>query len=140
MSTGIRGSPASGMIGSMAATTPSSGPDPRTPARYPWHPPGARAAHLVLDGEPLPLAGTARIYTCGITPYDVTHLGHAATFVWSDLVASVAHALGVAVETCRNVTDFDDVLTAAASGSGWAYDEFALTHEFLFDRDMKSLK
>ena len=97
------------------------------------------SSSLTLAGEPLPLVGAARLYTCGITPYDVTHLGHASTFVWADLVASVAHALGVAVETCRNVTAVDDVLTAAASGSGWAYDEFALTHEFLFDRDMKAL-
>ena len=46
-------------------------------------------------GQPVPLVGAARLYTCGITPYDVTHLGHAATFVWADLVAAVAHALGV---------------------------------------------
>ena len=34
-----------------------------------------------LGGVLLPLAGRARVYACGITPYDVTHLGHAATFV-----------------------------------------------------------
>src|SRR5690606_6304202 len=68
---------------------------------------------LTLDGAALPLAGRARIYTCGITPYDVTHLGHAATFVWSDLLASVVRAAGVEPEVCRNVTDVDDVLTAA---------------------------
>jgi len=98
------------------------------------------SSSLTLAGTALPLVGTARVYTCGITPYDVTHLGHAATFVWSDVVASVAHALGVAVETCRNVTDVDDVLTDAAIRSGRAYDEFALTQEFLFDRDMRALK
>jgi L-cysteine:1D-myo-inositol 2-amino-2-deoxy-alpha-D-glucopyranoside ligase len=98
-----------------------------------------RSSALVLDGAPLPLAGTARIYTCGITPYDVTHLGHAATFVWADLLATVCRAAGVPPMVCRNVTDVDDVLTAAASGRGRPYDEFALTQEFLFDRDMSAL-
>ncbi len=98
-----------------------------------------RSSALVLDGSPLPLAGTARIYTCGITPYDVTHLGHAATFVWADLLATVCRAAGVPPVVCRNVTDVDDVLTAAASGRGRPYDEFALTQEFLFDRDMTAL-
>lgn len=98
-----------------------------------------RSSALVLDGSPLPLAGTARIYACGITPYDVTHLGHAATFVWTDLLAGVCRAAGVPPVVCRNVTDVDDVLTEAATGRGRPYDEFALTQEFLFDRDMKAL-
>ncbi len=42
-----------------------------------------------LGGAVLPLAGRARVYACGITPYDVTHLGHAATFVWVDTLARV---------------------------------------------------
>jgi cysteinyl-tRNA synthetase len=79
------------------------------------------------------------MYTCGITPYDVTHVGHAATFVWADLVASLAHATGSEAVVARNVTDIDDVLTAAARTRGWHYDELALTQEFLFDRDMKTL-
>jgi len=54
-----------------------------------------RAADLVLAGRPLPMAGALRIYTCGITPYDVTHLGHAATFIWADLLASLARVLDV---------------------------------------------
>jgi cysteinyl-tRNA synthetase len=123
----------------MVATTPSSAPGPRNPARYPWHAPGVRAAHLVLDGAPLPLAGAARFYTCGITPYDVTHLGHAATFVWSDLLASVARAVEVPTVTSRNVTDVDDVLTAAAELRHRTTDDVAVTQEFLFDRDMRDL-
>ena len=70
---------------------------------------------LVLSGAPLPLAGRARIYACGITPYDVTHLGHAATFVWVDTLARVLTATGTDVVACRNVTDVDDVLLAAAN-------------------------
>ncbi len=94
---------------------------------------------LTLGGRSLLTPGPLRVYTCGITPYDVTHLGHASTFVWADLVASLAHATGVDALTCRNVTDVDDVLTAAARGEGRHYDDFALTQEFLFDRDMRAL-
>lgn len=97
------------------------------------------SGRLTLGGTPLPLTGRARLYTCGITPYDVTHLGHASTFVWADLLASVIRATGVEAEICRNVTDVDDVLTAAASGHGRPYDEFALSQEFLFERDMRAL-
>ena len=107
--------------------------------RYPLHPTGPRAADLTLAGSPLPLAGAARIYTCGITPYDVTHLGHAATFVWSDVLASVARAVEVGTVTSRNVTDVDDVLTAAAEERHRRYDDVAVTQEFLFDRDMRDL-
>ncbi len=100
---------------------------------------GPRAADLVLAGAPLPLTGTLRTYTCGITPYDVTHLGHAATFIWADLLSSVAKALDVRSVSSRNVTDIDDVLTAAAERHHRHYDELAVTQEFLFDRDMKDL-
>jgi cysteinyl-tRNA synthetase len=98
-----------------------------------------RTSDLVLAGRRLPLTATARIYVCGITPYLVTHLGHAATFVWADALVDVARLAGVETETCRNVTDVDDVLTAAALEHGRPYDEFALTQEFLFDRDMRAL-
>ncbi len=94
---------------------------------------------LTLAGRRLPLTAKARIYVCGITPYLVTHLGHAATFVWADALVDVARLAGVETETCRNVTDVDDVLTAAALEHGRPYDEFALTQEFLFDRDMRAL-
>ncbi|HKT05553.1 MAG TPA: cysteine--1-D-myo-inosityl 2-amino-2-deoxy-alpha-D-glucopyranoside ligase, partial [Rugosimonospora sp.] len=96
-------------------------------------------AALRLAGRALPLVSPARLYVCGITPYDVTHLGHAATFVWSDAVASVLHLAGVEATTCRNVTDVDDVLTLAAGSRGRRYDEFALYQEYLFDKDMAAL-
>src|SRR5262249_35465905 len=98
-----------------------------------------RGAGFRLAGRALPLVTPARIYTCGITPYDVTHLGHAATFIWSDVAASVLRMAGVGVMTCRNVTDVDDVLTRAAGSHGRAYDEFALYQEYLFDKDMTAL-
>ncbi len=98
-----------------------------------------RSSDLTLAGRRLPLTARARIYVCGITPYLVTHLGHASTFVWADALQCVARLAGVETETCRNVTDVDDVLTAAALERGRPYDEFALTQEFLFERDMRAL-
>jgi L-cysteine:1D-myo-inositol 2-amino-2-deoxy-alpha-D-glucopyranoside ligase len=98
------------------------------------------SARLRLAGRPLPLVGPARIYVCGITPYDVTHLGHAATFIWSDAATAILRMAGVEVTVCRNVTDVDDVLTRAAGARGRAYDEYALYQEYLFAKDMAALR
>lgn len=94
---------------------------------------------LHLAGRPLPVVGRARMYVCGITPYETTHLGHAATFVWADAAARVLRHLGVEVEACRNVTDVDDVLDAAAARAGARSDSFAAVQQFRFDRDMSAL-
>ena len=94
---------------------------------------------LHLGGRPVPVVGRARVYVCGITPYDTTHLGHAATFVWGDLAARVLRHAGVDVEVCRNVTDVDDVLDAAAARAGARFDSFAAVQQFRFDRDMAAL-
>ena len=80
------------------------------------------------------------MYVCGITPYDVTHLGHAATFVWADAVVSVLRSVGVHTVSCRNVTDVDDVLTSAAVAHGRHYDDYAVYQEFLFEQDMAALR
>src|SRR5919199_1297754 len=93
-----------------------------------------------LGGSALPIISPARLYVCGITPYDVTHLGHANTFVWADAAAAVFRLAGAETVTCRNVTDVDDVLTRAAEQRGRRYDEFALEQEFLFGRDMTALR
>jgi L-cysteine:1D-myo-inositol 2-amino-2-deoxy-alpha-D-glucopyranoside ligase len=94
---------------------------------------------LTLAGEPLPLTIPARIYVCGITPYDVTHLGHASVFVWTDVVRRVIRMTGVDTVLTRNVTDVDDVLTRAAAERGRPYEEFGLIQEYHFDRDMAAL-
>jgi cysteinyl-tRNA synthetase len=94
---------------------------------------------LTLGGTALPLPGRARVYACGITPYDVTHLGHAATFVWIDTLARVLRTAGTEVVLCRNVTDVDDVLLAAANRAGSPYDRYAAIQQFYFDRDMTAL-
>jgi len=94
---------------------------------------------VTIAGRPLPLVGRARIYACGITPYDVTHLGHAATYVWVDLVIRLLRRLGVDAELCRNVTDVDQHLFAAARRAGAEYDRFAAVQQYYFDRDMTAL-
>jgi L-cysteine:1D-myo-inositol 2-amino-2-deoxy-alpha-D-glucopyranoside ligase len=95
---------------------------------------------LRLAGAHVPVVATARVYTCGITPYDVTHLGHAATFVWADLLASVWRLGGIETVACRNVTDVDDVLTRAAGLRGREVAQFALQQEYAFDKDMNALR
>ena len=101
---------------------------------------GDRPDIPVLGGAMLPVAGRIRVYSCGITPYDVTHLGHAATFVWVDTLSRVLHAGGSDVIVCRNVTDVDDVLAAAADRAGEPYDRFAAIQQFYFDQDMAALR
>ena len=99
----------------------------------------AEVSGLTVGGRRLAVLDRARIYACGITPYDVTHLGHAATFVWVDALARTLRLLGVEPETCRNVTDVDDVLDAAAHRAGEPYDSFAAVQQYYFDRDMAAL-
>ncbi|MCU1590726.1 MAG: Cysteine--tRNA ligase [Frankiales bacterium] len=99
----------------------------------------SRQPVLRLGGTPLSVVGRARIYVCGVTPYDVTHLGHAATFVWVDAAERVLRRFGVQAEVCRNVTDVDDVLFDAATRAGEHYDRFAAVQQFHFDRDMDAL-
>ncbi|GAA1877104.1 class I tRNA ligase family protein [Actinomadura bangladeshensis] len=94
---------------------------------------------LRIGGRPLPVAGPARMYVCGITPYDATHLGHARTFVWADVAARVLRHAGADVRVCRNVTDVDDVLNQAAHRAGSPYDSFAAVQQYYFERDLDTL-
>ncbi|URM98938.1 class I tRNA ligase family protein [Actinomadura madurae] len=94
---------------------------------------------LKIDGRRLPVVGPARMYVCGITPYDATHLGHARTFVWADVAARVLRHAGGDVRVCRNVTDVDDVLNQAAHRAGSPYDSFAAVQQFYFERDLDAL-
>ena len=97
------------------------------------------APAVVLAGVRIELLDRARVYACWISPYDVTHLGHAATFTWVDTLGRTLRFLGVEPEVCRNVTDVDDVLDVAAGRAGAAYDTFAAIQQFQFDRDMAAL-
>ena len=47
-----------------------------------------------IGDTPLPVLGHARVYVCGITPYETTHVGHPATFVWADVAARVFRLVG----------------------------------------------
>ena len=97
------------------------------------------ATALTLGSHRLAILDRARIYACGITPYDVTHLGHAATFVWVDTLARTLRLLRVEPEICRNITDVDNILDEAAHRAEEPYDSFAAVQQYYFDRDMAAL-
>ena len=59
-----------------------------------------------------------RLYTCGITPYDATHLGHACTYVTFDILQRRLVDRGHPVQYVRNITDVDDDMLAAARRRG----------------------
>lgn len=94
---------------------------------------------LQLRGKSLPVVGRARMYVCGITPYDTTHLGHGATFVWIDVAARVLEAGGVTVDLCRNVTDVDDDILEQARKRGVDYRVLGAEQTFRFEEDMRAL-
>ncbi|MFM9226855.1 MAG: cysteine--tRNA ligase, partial [Actinomycetota bacterium] len=94
------------------------------------------ARREVVAFEPGPLV---TMYTCGITPYDATHLGHAATFVFYDILQRRLIDLGHEVRCVRNVTDVDDPLFAKARELGVHYLDLAAGEEARFNRDMVAL-
>src|SRR5437879_11554812 len=94
---------------------------------------------LRLRGKPLPVVGTARVYVCGITPYDTTHVGHAATFVWADVAARVLRYTGASVEVCRNLTDVDDDLLGQARAQQVPWRSLATRQTYRFEQDMDEL-
>ena len=79
------------------------------------------------------------MYTCGITPYDATHLGHASTFLAYDVLQRRLIDLGHEVRCVRNVTDVDDPLFAKARELGVHYLDLAAGEEARFERDMDAL-
>jgi L-cysteine:1D-myo-inositol 2-amino-2-deoxy-alpha-D-glucopyranoside ligase len=79
------------------------------------------------------------MYTCGITPYDATHLGHASTFLVYDILQRRLIDLGHTVRCVRNVTDVDDPLFAKARELGVHYLDLAAGEEARFNRDMDAL-
>ena len=80
------------------------------------------------------------MYTCGITPYDATHLGHASTFLFYDILQRRLIDLGHTVQCVRNVTDVDDPLFAKARELGVHYLDLAAGEEARFNRDMEALE
>ena len=82
---------------------------------------------------------TVLMYTCGITPYDATHLGHAFTFISYDVLQRRLIDKGHQVKCVRNVTDVDDPLFAKARELGVHYLDLAAGEEARFESDMTAL-
>ncbi|MEU3643769.1 cysteine--1-D-myo-inosityl 2-amino-2-deoxy-alpha-D-glucopyranoside ligase [Lentzea sp. NPDC034063] len=93
-------------------------------------------------GEVRPTApgDTARLYVCGITPYDATHLGHAATYLAFDLVHRVWLDNGHNVHYVQNVTDVDDPLLERALRDKDDWEVLAMRETALFREDMEALR
>ncbi len=94
------------------------------------------ARRAIVPFEP---ADNVLMYTCGITPYDATHLGHAATFVAYDILQRRLIDIGHTVTCVRNVTDVDDPLFEKARELGVHYLDLAAAEEARFERDMVAL-
>jgi L-cysteine:1D-myo-inositol 2-amino-2-deoxy-alpha-D-glucopyranoside ligase len=109
-------------------------PDQGTPLRV-------RAFDSKTQGlvEVGPEDGTARMYVCGITPYDATHLGHANTYVAFDLLNRIWRDAGLLVNYVQNVTDVDDPLIERADRDGVGWRELADSQIALFREDMEAL-
>ena len=94
------------------------------------------AQNVVVDFAP---DQQVLMYVCGITPYDATHLGHAATFLAYDVLIRRLIDRGHSVRCVRNVTDVDDPLFAKARELGVHYLDLAGGEEARFDADMAAL-
>lgn len=84
--------------------------------------------------------GAASMYVCGITPYDATHLGHAATMITFDLVQRMWRDAGLTVRYVQNVTDIDDPLLERAERDGEDWKVLAMRETALFREDMEALR
>lgn len=79
------------------------------------------------------------MYVCGITPYDATHLGHAATYLTYDVLQRRLRDRGHRTRCVRNITDVDDDILAAARRRGVHYLDLAFAETARFDADMTAL-
>lgn len=98
--------------------------------------------HDTASGEVRPSdpAGSARMYVCGITPYDATHMGHASTYLAFDLLQRVWLDHGIDVDYTQNVTDVDDPLIERAQATGVEWSDLAAQEIELFRQDMTALR
>jgi len=94
----------------------------------------AREAIVPFEVGPL-----VTMYTCGITPYDSTHLGHAATYLTYDVLQRRLRDLGHETRCVRNVTDVDDSILGKARELGVHYLDLAAAEIARFDNDMVTL-
>jgi L-cysteine:1D-myo-inositol 2-amino-2-deoxy-alpha-D-glucopyranoside ligase len=89
--------------------------------------------------EATDIGDAAGLYVCGITPYDATHMGHAATYVAFDLMVRAWRAAGHAVHYVQNVTDIDDPLLERAAATGDDWQALAERETDLFREDAQAL-
>jgi len=94
------------------------------------------ARGAAVDFAPGPVV---KMYTCGITPYDSAHLGHAATYLAYDVLQRRLRDLGHQTECVRNVTDVDDDILRKARELGVHYLDLAAEEVSRFDSDMAAL-
>jgi L-cysteine:1D-myo-inositol 2-amino-2-deoxy-alpha-D-glucopyranoside ligase len=90
--------------------------------------------------EVRPVTSGAGMYVCGITPYDATHLGHAATYLAFDLVHRIWLDAGHRVNYVQNVTDVDDPLLERADQIGADWSELAAREVAAYRQDMAALR
>lgn len=90
--------------------------------------------------RPVSAGQTATMYVCGITPYDATHLGHAATYLTFDLINRVWRDAGHDVHYVQNITDVDDPLFERAARDGIGWRELGDRETQLFREDMTALR
>ena len=90
--------------------------------------------------ELIPTKPSYRMYVCGITPYDATHLGHAATYLTFDLINRYLRAQGSEVNYVQNITDIDDPLLERAKRDGIDWADLAHSQITLFTNDMLKLR
>jgi L-cysteine:1D-myo-inositol 2-amino-2-deoxy-alpha-D-glucopyranoside ligase len=107
--------------------------------------PGSGQQPMIWDTASRALAAaapgdTATLYACGITPYDATHLGHAATFLAWDLLVRAWRDAGKLVTYVQNVTDVDDPLLERAGRDGEDWRELAAREIALYRSDMTALR
>lgn len=103
--------------------------------------PGQGSTPRIFDSAtqqmlPAPSGG---LYVCGITPYDATHLGHAATYVAYDTLVRVWRDAGGEPVYIQNVTDIDDPLLERAEATGVTWAELAESQTDLYRSDMEAL-
>ena len=89
--------------------------------------------------KPLAQKDLYRLYVCGITPYDATHLGHAATYLSFDLIHRYLVASGSTVNYVQNITDIDEPLLERANRDGVEWENLASKQIELFRKDMSAL-
>lgn len=87
-----------------------------------------------------PSDSTATMYVCGITPYDATHMGHAATYIAFDLLNRIWRDCGYSVRYVQNVTDIDEPLLERAAATGEEWTALAQRETDLFIEDMTALR